>query len=200
MRKTEYVLRLSLITVALLVVKPAVGQAQVARTPFVEGALLVKTDLTVDSGQGSTGGGGADVGMALTDGYSLRFGAEIPRWHTSEDLGGAVRSRITSYSLLVAKRFRPMSRVQIEALFGVSAMASSETRPHINAGWEWLPSGHTEHWLAPTAGLAVPISLTRRLAVVPQVRIHSGILGLLLGSYGTADDVAWVSAGMRWQF
>jgi hypothetical protein len=188
------------IAVALVVVLPAASHAQVPRTPFVEGVLLVKSDLTVDTGQGSTGGGGADVGIALTDRYNLRFGAEIPRWNTSEDLAGTVRSRITSYSFLVARRYRPMSRVKIEALFGVSAMVSSLTRPHINAGWEWMPSEHTERWLAPTAGVAVPISLTRRLAVVPQVRIHSGVLGLLLGSYRSAEDIAWVSAGMRWQF
>jgi hypothetical protein len=200
-RKHNHLLRLLPITVALLIMMPAVSHAQVTRAPFVEGSVLLESDFAGGGGQGRslTAGGGAEVGIHLTDRDSLRFGAEIPGWHTGEDLAGLVHSRTTSYSLLIARRFRSTRRVQVEALVGLSLMTSSERRPVRNVGWEWLPSEQTDRWLDPNIGLAVPISLTRRLTIVPQVRMHTGLL-VVLDPEGPAHDLTRLSVGMRWQF
>jgi hypothetical protein len=135
------------------------------------------------------------VGVVLTRQVSLRLEFDLPPWHASQHSGrvrlphrievDSIReeNRAPSISGLIAGHLRSGSRVSVALLAG----CTSATRSWRNSGFvdyldlqENLPehhevanSGSNYRWLAVTGGADAAISLTKRLAVVPQLRVHS---------------------------
>jgi hypothetical protein len=189
---------LTLIAWLMTSVVPITAHAQTQATPLVEGSVVLESDASPHGTSSVTSGGGGEVGIPLGVRYSIRFGAEITGWHRYEDLAGIWHQRTNAYSFLIGRRLYRTRSVQVEALAGISAMTSSERALARNPGWEWVPE-KTDRWLAPTIGLGVPISVTRRLSVVPEFRWHLGLLGVIVDPYGEAHDLYRLRLGLRWQ-
>ena len=192
------VLSLTLIAWLMTAVVPITADAQTQATPLVEGSVVLEPDAWPHGTSSVTSGGAGEVGILLGTRHSIRFGAEITGWHRYDDLAGAWHQRTNAYSFLIGRRLYRTQSVQVEVLAGISAMTSSERALARNAGWEWVPE-NTDHWLAPTIGLGVPISVTRRLSVVPEFRWHPGLLGVIGNPYGNAHDLYRLRLGLRWQ-
>ena len=185
-------------------VSPVTAHAQMRPAPFAETSLLVDSDYAAGGEHGltHTAGTSAAFGVPFTHRFSLRFGIDIPQRHSDEDLAGTWTSRTTTYSVLLARDYRQTDRVQFAFLVGVGIMKTSEQLTNRQKGWESLPSSKSSTWFAPTIGFQVPILLTRHLALVPQFRWHSGLVGLLMNesSHDQSRDLRRGMAGIRWRF
>ncbi len=189
---------LRFITAVLFTLTAATTHAQVRHMPYFEGSVLLEKDAAGSSKQTLAAGAAVALGVPLTLRDSLGIEAEMPGSHRGHDNAGLWRGRTTTFSLLAARRFHPTTRVQVETLVGVSALTTSETRLTREVGWDWV-SDETSHWVAPTVGFSLPITVTRRLTVVPEFRAHVG-LAVLWAPYSLVHDVLRVRVGVRWQF
>ena len=187
-----------------------------AQTVFAEAAGLADHDPTLRSDTNTTIGVSAGIGVSLSPRVSVRLEFDLPRWHRSESSRTArlpqrieVRSireenRARSISALVAGHIRPMSRLHV-AVVGGGTRASRDSR---RAGFvgvldldgrlidhREIASDSSHTWLALTGGSDAAISLTRRLALVPQLRIHS-----YLPPANTPLVFVRPRVALRWQF
>jgi hypothetical protein len=189
---------LRFITTVLFTMTAATAHAQVRHLPYFEGSVLLEKDTAGSSEQTLAAGTAVALGVPLTLRHSLSIEAEMPGSHRGHDNAGLWRGRTTTFSLLAARRFHPTTRVEVETLLGVSALTTSETRLTREVGWDWVPD-ETSRWVAPTVGFSLPITVTRRLTVVPEFRAHIG-LAALWAPYSLAHDVLRARVGARWQF
>ena len=165
-----------------------------AQAVFVEGGTLADYDPTLRSETSTTVGLSGGIGVFGSRHISARVELDVPQWHTSDISTrnrvlqrievSALReeARAPSISGLVARHIRPASGVNFAVLGG----ATVTTRSFRHAGsFEVLDSDGTliEHrdittdggghkWFALTVGT---VTLNRRLALVPQLRVHSYI-------------------------
>jgi hypothetical protein len=189
--------RVLLISCAMLIVSAVGANAQIRNRMFVEGGVLVDQDAPEDGSLTVTAGGVLGGGVRLPLPFTLRIEAEVPRWHTTTigaEFQEEVAFRAISYAFLVAGHFRPLGRVQLEPLAGFNLVTQS---------WRWraVDSGHpfeqrrTRHWPALSVGIDAPVAVTRRLAVVPQLRVS-------VTTHSTHYKDGWIRLRMalRWQF
>lgn len=146
-------------------------------------------------------GGGGGVGFLVAERWDVR--AEVGMGATTtlmrpllppvQSFQSRTRTRIAATSVLVG--FRPVSlpRVQVALLGGVSFL-------HVRTQIDSIPSGlvvnpHTEidNVAAPTIGAEVPITLSRHVSVVPEVRAHAFTLSNGTGGFAVRPGVA-----IRW--
>lgn len=202
----------------LLLTLATPAAAQTRALGFVEGGLLVDHDPTQRKDNDTTAGGTAGAGVFITKRWSLRFEADYPMWHGMHRTGESrvanhveafdlqEDSRSPSWSVLAGRHYRQNARVGVAWVAGLT-IASRDSRTR---GWterrdlQGNVTAHTAidrgspdyHWPALTGGIDVEIALTRRLALVPQIRVHT--YGGL--SEHTSDLFARPKLALRWQF
>jgi hypothetical protein len=181
-----------------LVALIAASAPAAAQTVFAEGGALADYDPTLRSDTSTTIGLSAGIGVFLSRRVSARLEFDLPQWHASEFSGRSrVRQRIEVHSLreearapsisaLVAGHIRPASRLRFAVLGG----GTVTTRNWRNAGFveildlegnviehhDVANDGGNFRWFALAFGSDAEVSLTRRLALVPQLRIYSYLL------------------------
>ena len=205
-------------TLFLCFVVPATSPtALMAQAVFVEGGTLADYDPTLRSETSTTVGLSGGIGVFGSRHISARVELDFPQWHTSDvSTRNRVQQRIEvsalheearapSISALVARHIRPASGVNFAVLGG----ATVTTRSFRHAGsFEVLDSDGTliEHreittdvgghrWFALTFGTDATVALNRRLALVPQLRVHSYIF-----SDHTSLLFVRPRVSLRWQF
>jgi hypothetical protein len=188
-----------------------------AQTVFVEGGPLLDYDPTLRSQTTTTAGLTAGAGLFLTPRFSVRLEFEFPRWHASDYSGrGRVANHIEAYStheenrarsgsVLFGYHLRPATRVSVALLAG----GTSATRAWRNRGFtqrlaldgsliehhDFENGGDNYDWLAVSFGADAAIAVTKHLAVVPQLRLHS-----YLYSEHTSLMFSRPRISVRWQF
>jgi hypothetical protein len=203
---------------ALLLLTVATPAASQTRSGFVEGALLVDYDPTQRADADTKAGVSASAGVFITRRWSLRLEIDRPQWHGLHRTGESRvfdhieahdlqhDNRSPSWSLLVGRHYRVESRVSAAWVAGVTA-ASRDSQVN---GWTErrdLQGNVTKHtdiaedygdytWPALTAGADVTIALTKRMALVPQIRLHT------YGGFSehTSDTFIRPRVALRWQF
>jgi hypothetical protein len=191
--------------------------AATAQTVFVEGGTLADYDPTLRSDTSTTVGLSGGIGVFFSRRVSARLELDFPQWHASDVSRrsrvlqrievSALReeARAPSISGLVAGHIRPTSRVNFAVLGG----GTVTTRNWRNTGsFEILDldgnviehrdiasAGGGHRWFALTFGTDATISLNWRLALVPQLRVHS---------YVFSDHTSLLSirprVSLRWHF
>ena len=157
------------------------------------------------------------VGVFLTRRMSVRLEFDLPPWHASQQSGRArlphrievhsirEENRAPSFSGLIAGHLRSGSRVSVAILAGCTSATRSwrdsgfvdylDLQENVSEHHEVANSGSNYRWLAVTAGADAAVSLTKQLAVVPQLRVHS---------YLFSDHTSLVFVRprvlLRWQF
>ena len=179
------------LSLVVLAISPTAATAQAV---FVEGGILADYDPTLRSDTSTTAGVSGGIGVFLSRQVSARVELDFPQWHVSDmSTRNQVRQRIEvselreetrapSISVLVARHIRPASRVNFAVLGG----GTVTTRQYRNTGFvEILDADGTliEHhdvatsgdyrWFAVTFGADATITLNKRFAIVPQLRVHS---------------------------
>jgi hypothetical protein len=162
---------------------PGAGTAD--RRVFVDGAVVADYDQTDFEPPGPVMAAGFGVGARLWERFSLRFEFDAPGDHVdfyeADFLEHRFVSKTTSYTFLLGRHFRRQNRVQVVALAGVSALTHRthftgfvDVRPR-----DGSPPTHTvfddsdvEQWVALSIGVETPITMGRRLQLVPQLRTH----------------------------
>lgn len=191
-----------------------------AQTPygFVEGGILADYDPTLRADTTTTAGVSGSLGVFFTPRWSLRAEFDYPQWHGTRRTGESrvvdhleafdlrEDGRAPTWSVLAGRHYAQDSRVGFAWVAGLTAaQRHSRTR-----GWTERrdlqgnvitrtdidndSSGYT--WPALTAGADVTIALTNRLALVPQIRVHT--YGGL--SEHTSDFFARPRIALRWRF
>jgi hypothetical protein len=199
----------------LTVATPAAAQT---RQGFVEGGVLADYDPTLRADKDTTAGVTGSAGFFITPRWSLRLELDRPQWHGRHWAGESrVVDRIEasdlqedgrspSWSLLAGRHYAQESRVSFSWVAGLT-MVRREFR---KSGWTErrdLQGNVTSHtdidrrypantWPAVTAGADVTIALTKQLALVPQIRVHT--YGGL--SEHTSDLFVRPRVAVRWQF
>jgi hypothetical protein len=201
-----------------LVLALAAAPADLCAQPvFVDGGALGDYDPTLRSQTPMTIGATAGVGVFMTPRMSVRLELDFPRWHPSHHSGsGRVGQRLEAFStresarapsisVLAAGHIRPRSRVDVALLAGATSAARAWRQHGVTEFFdlngtlidrrESSTTGGTHRWLALTFGTDVTVPLTARLAVVPQVRIHSYL-------YSEHTSLVFVRprVSLRWQF
>lgn len=172
--------------------------AATAQAVFVEGGTLADYDPTLRSDTSTTVGWSGGVGVFLSRRVSARLEVDFPQWHASDRSGrrqvlqrievSSLReeARAPSISALVAGHIRPASRVSFALLGG----GTVTTRSWRNTGFveildldgnmverrDIANNGDGHRWFALTFGTDATVALNRRLALVPQLRVHSYLL------------------------
>lgn len=189
-------MKLLLMGAAILAATTGVAQAQTTSgfRWFADGGALIDIDpytYDYDSADGSAGFFGS-VGGIIGNGWSVRFETTRPGWHkdvyessyrptatTVVTTSGTNRHRISTYTFLAGKDFVIGRRVTLTPLFGASAARHSDRE-------EWVvrtnrsgaltsrsdSSSHHEMLGLFSGGADAAFAVTRRVAVVPQVRVH----------------------------
>jgi hypothetical protein len=184
---------------------------------FVEGGGLLDVDSTQRSQTTTTSGVTIGAGVFMTPRFSMRLEFELPAWHASDYAGrGRVASHIEAYSqreerrspsisLLFGYNIRPVTRLNIALLAGgTKAKRASRSRGFTER--YTLDGALLEHhdydrsdgsydWLAVSFGADAAIAVTKHLAVVPQLRLHS-----YLYSEHTSVMFFRPRVSVRWQF
>jgi hypothetical protein len=170
--------------------------------PFAQASMLIDSDYAAGGGEGLslTVGGSIEAGVPLRGRHAVRVEMQIPRRHSADDLAGSWTSRTVSYSFLLAENYRELHRVGLSLVVGLSVMKTAEARSRANPGWEWVPSDGSDTWLAPTIGFDLPIAVSPHVAIVPQWRYHSSLLGIIADPDGSSRDLNRLLTGVRWQF
>lgn len=202
----------------LLLLTLAPAAAAQTRSVFIDGGVLADYDPTQRADVTTTAGVTGSAGIHLTRRWSLRLELDYPQWHGSHGAGEQRvadhieafdlrdESRSPSLSLLVGRHSARDSRVRVAWVVGLTA-TRRESR---TSGWTErrdLQGNVTRHtdidrqspgyrWWAATIGADVTIALTRRLALVPQLRVHT--YGGL--SEHTSDLFVRSRVVLRWQF
>ena len=185
--------------------------------PFVEGGGLFDVDPTQRSQTTTTSGLAIGAGVFLTPRVSVRLEFDLPDWHASDYAGrGRVANHIEAYSqreesrspsvsVLFGYHIRPVSRLDIALLAG-GTNAQRATRSRGFTERYTLDGALIEHhdydrtydsydWPAVSFGADAAIALTKHLAVVPQLRLHS---------YPYSDHTSLLffrpRVAVRWQF
>jgi hypothetical protein len=184
---------------------------------FVEGGGLLDVDPTQRSQTTTTSGVTIGAGVFMTPRFSLRLEYDLPDWHASDYAGrGRVASHIEEYSqreerrspsvsLLLGYNIRPVRRFSIALIVGgTNAKRASRVRGFTER--YTLEGALLEHydfdrsyggydWLAVSFGADAAIAVTKHLAVVPQLRLHSYL-------YSEHTSLMFVRPRMsvRWQF
>lgn len=206
----------TLCVILLLTLAPSV--AAQTRNGFVDGGVLADYDPTLRADTTTTAGVSGSVGAFVTRRWSLRLELDYPRWHGSHGAGeGRVADHVEAFdlredmrapslSLLAGRHYAQESRVSVSWVAGLTA-----TRRELKtSGWteqrdlQGNVIGHTDidrrypghRWWAATAGVDITIALTKRLAVVPQIRVHT--YGGL--SEHTSEVFVRPRLSLRWQF
>ena len=199
---------------SLIVLPPPVTAS--AQTVFIEVGTLADYDPTLRSETSTTVGLSAGIGVFLSRHVSARVELDFPQWHTSDVwTRNPVQQRIEVSALreearapsiagLVARQIRPGSRVSFAVLGG----GTVTTRTFRNTGsLEILDSEGNliEHrdiasegdhsWFAVTFGTDATITLHKRLALVPQLLVHS-----YLFSDHTSRLFVRPRVSLRWHF
>jgi hypothetical protein len=156
-------------------------------------------------------------GVFITPRFSLRLEFELPAWHASDYEGrGRVASHIEAYSqreerrspsasFLVGYDLWPMTRVNVVLLAGgTGAKRASRSRGFTERYTldgvllehrDYDHRGGNYEWLAASAGVDAAFVVTKHLAIVPQVRLHS-----YLYSEHTSLMFIRPRLSLRWQF
>jgi hypothetical protein len=190
---------LAIASVCLSLVVPVISPtAATAQTVFVEGGTLADYDPTLRSDTSTTVGLSGGIGVFLSRHVTARVELDVPQWHASHSSTrnrvlqrievSALReeARAPSISALVGGHTRRASRVNFAVLGG----GTVTTRNFRNTGsLEILDSdgnliehrdiatgGGDHRWFAVTFGTDATVTLNRRLALVPQLRVHSYLL------------------------
>ena len=153
----------------------------------------------------------------MTPRFSMRLEFELPDWHASDYAGrGRVANHIEAYSqreerrspsvsLLFGYNIRPVTRLHIALLAGgTRAKRASRSRGFTER--YTLDGALLEHrdydrsygdydWLAVSFGADAAIAVTKHVAVVPQLRLHS-----YLYSEHTSVMFFRPRVSVRWQF
>lgn len=184
---------------------------------FVEGGALLDVDPTLRSQMTTTSGVAVGAGVFVTPRLSMRLELELPKWHASDYEGrGRVASHIEAYSqreerrspsasFLVGYDIRPMTRLNMTLLAG-GTRATRATRSRGFTERYTLDGVLLDHrdfdhsddnhgWLAVSAGVDAAIAVTKHLAVVPQLRLHS-----YLYSEHTSLMFVRPRLSVRWRF
>jgi hypothetical protein len=200
---------------AAIVLAPRTVDAQ--EKGFVEGGGLFDIDPTQRSQTTTTPGLTVGAGLFLAPQRSLRLEVELPAWHASgyegrnrvadhiEAYSQREDSRSPSVSVLFGYDFRPAPRLTIALLAGGTSAKRA-----------WRSRGFTERytldgvllehrdidnssdgyeWLAMSGGVDAAVHVTKHLAVVPQLRLHS-----YLFSEHTSELFFRPRLSVRWQF
>jgi hypothetical protein len=191
--------------------------AATAQTVFVDGGILADYDPTLRSDTSTTLGASGGIGVFVSRRVSARLELDFPQWHASDESGrervlqrievSALRreGRAPSISGLVAAHIRPASRVNFAVLGGgtVTTRHSRITRSVEILDLEGnlierrdlgSDSGH-HRWFALTVGADAIMTVNRRLALVPQLRVHS-----YLFSDHTSLLFVRPRVALRWRF
>jgi hypothetical protein len=184
---------------------------------FVDGAALLDYDPTLRSQASTTMGVSAGVGLFVSPSLSARVEFDLPQWHSSRYSGrDTLPTRVEAYSLheenrgpsisiLAGGHLRVGPRVSVGLLGGTTLV----TRSWRNSGVveyfgldgtliehrDVATGGNDHRWLALTAGADATIALTRKLAVVPQLRVHSYLM-----SDHTSLVFVRPRVALRWHF
>ena len=199
---------------ALVVLAPPMTAS--AQTVFIEGGTLADCDPTLRSEPSTTAGLSAGIGVFVSRHVSARVELDFPQRHTSDMwTRNPVQQRIEVSALreearapsiagLAARQIRPDSRVSF-AVLGGGTVTTRTSRP--TGSLEILDSQGNliEHrdiategdhrWFAVTFGTDATVTLHRRLALVPQLRVHS-----YLFSDHTSHLFVRPRVSLRWQF
>ena len=194
-------------------VRPVSAQGNV----FVEGGALFDVDPTQRSQTTTTSGLTIGAGVFVTPRFSVQLEFDLPDWHASDYAGrGRVANHIEAYSqreegrspsvsLLFGYTVRPVTRLNIALLAG-GTNAKRATRSRGFTERYTLDGALLEHhdydrtsdsydWPAVSFGADAAITVTRHLAVVPQLRLHS-----YLFSDHTSLLFFRPRVTLRWQF
>jgi hypothetical protein len=160
---------------------------------FVTGAVLADVDeLGYISGGGPVPAGAVGVGVKLSSRYDIRGEMEIPGWHRnfSSEQGPPVTSEHSSatrtpvLAVLLARYYgqRPNMILMIGGSFLAHAYRSSGFWRRARADGsvaqhETWDSNIEDHRWGLTLGVDVPFRLRQRLALAPQLRVHSLVNG-----------------------
>lgn len=184
---------------------------------FVEAGALLDVDPTQRSQTTTTSGLTIGAGVFMTPRFSVRLEFDLPDWHVSDYAGrGRVANHIEAYSqreegrspsvsLLFGYTIRPVTRLNIALLAG-GTKAKRATRSRGFTERYTLDGALLEHqdydrtygsydWQAVSVGVDAAIAVTKHLAVVPQLRLHS-----YLYSEHTSQMFFRPRVAVRWQF
>ena len=201
----------------LMVAGPGARAVSAQGKGFVEGGALLDVDPTQRSQTTTTSGATVGGGVFLSPRFSMRFEVELPEWHASDYEGrGRVASHIEAYSqreerrspsasFLLGYDVRPMTRLNITLLAGgTRARRASRTRGFTERYTldgvllehrDYDQSNDDYTWPAVSAGVDAAIAVTKHLAIVPQLRVHS-----YLFSEHTSEMFVRPRLALRWQF
>lgn len=182
--------------VLLSLAAPAAAQTRLA---FVEAGLLADYDPTLHDDTTTKAGITGSLGVFVSRRWSVRAEVEYPQWH-STTWSGESRSvpngipridrfnlleerRSPSISVLAGRDATPDSRVNLTLLGGVT-ITRRDSRTSGTIDVFDVDGNLIEHkdirrdsggynWLALSAGADAAIALTKSLALVPQIRVHS---------------------------
>ena len=184
---------------------------------FVEAGALLDVDPTQRSQTTTTSGLTIGGGLFMSPRFSARLEFDLPDWHTSDSAGRSrVATHIEAYSqreegrspsvsLLFGYTMRPVTRFNITLLAG-GTRAKRATRSRGFTEKYTLDGALLEHrdhdrtydsyeWPAVSFGADAAIAVTKHLAVVPQLRLHS-----YLFSEHTSQMFFRPRVAVRWQF
>jgi hypothetical protein len=194
--------------------QPTGSPNAVTRRAFIEGTAMADYDQTDFEPTGPVFASGFGIGSKLWERYSFRFEYERPTEHVDHTLspGSEYRwaSKTTAYAFLMGRHFRTTKRAQIVLLVGVTALTHrTELTGFLDVvPRDGRPPTHTvfdgnendvEQWVALSVGAEIPITLSRHLQLVPQVRQHA-VANEELGRLFSRGNASRARLSIRWQF
>lgn len=188
---------------------PSAGGGRV----FIDAAAIADYDQTDFEPPGPAPAGGVGIGARLWRRYSVRIEFDVPGKHVELNQAPGLEHRFasttTSYAFLLGRQFRMETRAPIVVLLGVSALTH---RTHVTGFFDYAPRGATEsrhaefddhmveQWVALTIGVETPLTLTRHLRLVPQVRAHEVANAELGQLFPSGKSALRPRLSLRWQF
>jgi hypothetical protein len=149
---------------------------------FVDGSVLADLDAT-NYAIGTTAAAGFSGGARLSEQSSLRVEREMPDWHAAQYVAPRVRSLTTS--ILYGRHIPVNARVNVALLVGGANIEQRYSNLDFTyGGWAAAVGGEAE------------IGVTRHLAVVPGLRLHTYVFHME-GSTGT---ITRPRVALRWSF
>jgi hypothetical protein len=182
--------------IALFIVAGTVSTAA-AQSPaaFVGMAGQVDQDAPSVGGPGWSPGFAIEGGVAFSGPYSLRLEVDRSRSPINETTTGSISSETTSWSGLVGMHVVLMPRAGIDFVVGATAMSVTMKETAARSFF----AGHRSY-LVPTLGLDIPVSISRHLTVVPEVRGNFTFIHELFAPNHPPSVLPRIRVAARWTF